>query len=298
MTKTWGAIAVVFASTNAIAGTVPAPKLCSEYLQPKNWQPLSALPKDAIDIQADDVEMQGKDSAEFSGNVEINTNKMSLQASSALIDKKQSLLNATGPLNYQDPFTSVRANALYANLDSNEISLLGADYQLTQQQGRGGAEKLSASDKQVALINSSFTTCPSDKPFWALEADNITLSKEEGWGETHSAVLKILDAPVLYIPYFTFPIDDRRKSGLLMPKISPSSHYGLEIALPYYWNIAPNYDATITPRYMANQGVQLITEFRYLTEQHQGLLGVEFLEKDDSEPSLDERYLVHWNQQS
>ncbi|NOU52417.1 LPS assembly protein LptD [Pseudoalteromonas sp. JBTF-M23] len=298
MSKTWGVIAATLISSNAIAASESTPKLCSQYLQPISWQPLSSLPKNAIDIQADDVEMQGKDSAEFSGNVVINTNKMSLFASSALIDKKQSLLNATGPLRYQDHFSDVNANALYADLDNTEINLLGADYQLTQQLGHGGAEKLSASDSEISLINSSFTTCPTEQPFWALEADNITLSKHEGWGETHNAVLKILNTPVLYIPYFTFPIDDRRKSGMLMPKIEPSSRYGLEVVIPYYWNIAPNYDATFSPRYMSNQGLQLITEFRYLTEQHSGLLGVEFLEKDDSEPQLKERYLVHWNQQS
>ncbi|CAH9064304.1 LPS-assembly protein LptD [Pseudoalteromonas holothuriae] len=298
MSKAWGVIATVIFSTNAIAESEFTPKLCGQHLQPLAWQPLSSLPNNAIDIQADDVEMQGKDSAEFSGNVVINTHKMSLFASSALIDKKQGLLNATGPLRYQDLFSDVNANALYADLDNTEISLLGADYQLTQQLGHGGAEKLSASQSKISLINSSFTTCPAQQPFWELEADSITLSKYEGWGETRNAVLKILNTPVLYIPYFTFPIDDRRKSGLLMPKIAPSSRYGLEIVLPYYWNIAPNFDATLSPRYMSNQGVQLNSEFRYLTEQHTGQLGIEFLEKDDSEPQLDERYLVHWNQQS
>ncbi|CAM4015050.1 LPS assembly protein LptD [Pseudoalteromonas byunsanensis] len=298
MSKTWAAIVSVLVTTNAMAASESTSQQCGQFLQTQPWQPLSSLPSNAIDIRANDVEMQGKESAEFSGNVEINTNKMSLFASSALIDKKQSLLNATGPLRYRDPFTDVNANALYANLNDNEISLLGADYQLTQQLGRGGAEKFSVSGEKISLFNSSFTTCPSEQPFWALEADNITLSKQDGWGETHNAVLKILDTPVLYIPYFTFPIDERRKSGLLMPKIAPSSRYGLEVVLPYYWNIAPNYDATLSPRYLSNQGVQLISEFRYLTEQHSGLLGIEYLEKDDSEPALGERYLVHWNQQS
>ncbi|MFM9726434.1 putative LPS assembly protein LptD, partial [Streptomyces scabiei] len=68
-----------------------------------------------------------------------------------------------------------------------------------------------------------------------------------------------MDTPVLYLPYFTFPIDDRRKSGLLTPNFSASDRYGIESVTPYYWNIAPNYDATITPRYMSKKGLQLIT---------------------------------------
>jgi LPS-assembly protein len=102
----------------------------------------------------------------------------------------------------------------------------------------------------------------------------------------------------LYLPYFTFPLDERRKSGLLTPSISSSDKYGLETITPYYWNIAPNLDATITPRYMANKGLQLKTELRYLTKQHEGLVGIEYLNKDDSEPALGERYMFHWQQKS
>ena len=148
MSKARGVILAILASGNAIAQTESAPKICDQYLQPVSWQPLSSLPKNAIDIKADDVEMQGKDSAEFSGNVIINNDKMSLQASSALIDKKKSLLNATGPLRYQDQFTDVSANALYADLNNTEIHLLGADYQLREQRGHGGAEKLSANNSE------------------------------------------------------------------------------------------------------------------------------------------------------
>ncbi|TMO60951.1 LPS assembly protein LptD [Pseudoalteromonas aurantia] len=299
MRKTWGVALLVLSSAPALATSEYTPMQCSQYFQPKNWLPLSSLPKNAIDIQADDVEMQGTASAEFSGNVDINTTKMRLSASSALIDKERGLLNATGPLTYQDAFTVVKSSGLYADLNNNDISLLGADYQLTQQVGRGGAEKLYASEKEISLYNSSFTTCPVEAPFWQLEASTITFSKQDGWGESYNAVLKVLDTPIIYIPYFTFPIDDRRKSGLLAPVLSSSSSkYGFGMALPFYWNIAPNYDATITPRYMSKKGLQLISEFRYLTAQHQGLIGVEYLNKDDAEPTLDSRYLVHWQQQS
>lgn len=298
MSKTWGVVVLTLSSASALATSAPTPMQCNQYFQPKHWQPLTSLSNNAIDIQADDVEMQGTASAEFSGNVDINTQKMTLSASTALIDKQRGLLNATGPLVYQDAFTLVNSNGLYADLNNNDISLLGADYQLTQQPGRGGAEKLYASATEISLYNSSFTTCPIETPFWQLEASTITLSKEDGWGETYNAVLKVLDTPVIYIPYFTFPIDDRRKSGLLTPTLSSSARYGFEMAAPYYWNIAPNYDATFTPRYMSNKGLQITTEFRYLTEQHQGLVGVEYLDKDNADPQLDNRYLVHWQQQS
>lgn len=277
--------------------TTPLVGLCQVTTQAR-WQAQPNLLPNAIDIQADDVELQGTQSAEFNGNVDINTSKMTLKAHSALVDKQNGLLHATGPIQFQDKFTTVKSSGLFANLNDNEISLLGADYQLTNQMGHGGAEKLSISEAGLTLNQSSFTTCPGDIPFWRIEADSIVLSTEDGWGETKNTVLKILDVPVIYIPYFTFPIDDRRKSGLLTPTISPSNKYGLEIAAPFYWNIAPNYDATITPRFMSNKGLQLIGEFRYLTKQHEGTIAVEYLGNDKSEDNLDERYLINIKQQS
>lgn len=299
MNKVWLAVALSSISPAVYAATeIERPLLCQNNNLPQQWLPLTGLPKNAIDIRADRVNINNTSSAQFAGNVVINTEKMQLSASSALFNKQSLQLNAEGPLIYQDPFTLVKSNGLFADLNNYHIDLMGADYQLTQQQGHGGAAQLSARDNSIELMNASFTTCPSNKPFWSIEASTISLSKTEGWGETYNAVLRILDTPVVYIPYFTFPIDDRRKTGLLAPTISSSERYGLELSTPFYWNIAPNYDATITPRYMSKKGVQINTEFRYLTPHHSGLFAMELLEKDDSEPELKERYLLFWQQNS
>ncbi|KID54678.1 LPS biosynthesis protein [Pseudoalteromonas luteoviolacea] len=298
MSKNWGILVLPLISTQVIANSNTVSGLCKDYLQPKGWQPIPGILPDTIDIQANKVELQGTDSAEFSGDVAVNTSTMTVTAESALIDKRKGLLNASGPLLFQDNYTKVNSSGMYADLSQSEFSLLGAQYELTEQLGRGKAEKLRATSTQVDLFNSSFTTCPSSTPFWAIEASTISLDKEKGWGETYNTVLKILDTPVIYVPYFTFPIDDKRKSGLLTPTLSSSNRYGAEIVTPYYLNLAENYDALLTPRYMSNKGLQLQGEFRYLTEQHAGLIATEFLNDDKSEPNLDERYLVHWQQKS
>lgn len=285
-------------SAPSLAETELTHNFCGNSMQTRAWQPLAGLDLGMVDIRSDDIELLGTQSAEFTGNVDINTLTMSLSAQSALIDKQRGLLNATGPITYRDTVSEVNSAGLNADLNNSQISLLGADYKLTQQQGHGGAEKLTVNESGLNLLNASFTTCPEAVPLWAIEADEIDLSREEGWGETHDMVLRIMDTPVLYLPYFTFPIDDRRKSGLLTPNFSASDRYGIESVTPYYWNIAPNYDATITPRYMSKKGLQLITEFRYLSESSEGLLGLEYLNKDDSEPELGDRYLFHWQQQS
>ena len=84
----------------------------------------------------------------------------------------------------------------------------------------------------------------------------------------------------MYIPYFTFPVNNQRKTGFLYPSISSSSKNGASIATPFYWNIAPNYDMTISPRLMTRRGLQLNTEFRYLTEKSEGMAYVEYLPSD------------------
>lgn len=298
MSKTWGMMMLSVISAPSFAETELTHNFCGNSMQTRAWQPLAGLDLGMIDIRSDDIELLGTQSAEFTGNVDINTLTMSLSAQSALIDKQRGLLNATGPITYRDTISEVNSSGLNADLNSSEISLLGADYKLTDQQAHGGAEKLTINKSGLDLLNASFTTCPSDTPVWAIQAEQILLSSDEGWGETHDMVLRIMDTPVLYLPYFTFPIDNRRKSGLLTPNISSSDRYGVETVTPYYWNIAPNFDATITPRYMSKKGLQLQTEFRYLSDSNEGLVALEYLDKDDSEPELKERFLFHWQQQS
>ncbi|WP_042147393.1 MULTISPECIES: LPS assembly protein LptD [unclassified Pseudoalteromonas] len=270
--------------------------LCHSQNQLNTWSPLKNIQFGSMDIKSDNVELLGTQSAEFSGDVDINSAKFNIKATSALIDKRLGLFNATGPISYQDVISKISSTGLNADLSSSQINLLGAQYQLTQQQARGGAELLSINKNEFILNNGSFTTCPVDNEFWSIEADQIILSQEEGWGETYGMTLKVLDTPMLYLPYFTYPISDKRQSGFLIPSFGPSSKYGFEIEAPFYWNIAENVDATITPRYMANQGVQLKTKVRYLTEKHQGSIGIEYLNEDQSEPELNERYLFNWQQ--
>ncbi|WP_233999489.1 LPS assembly protein LptD [Pseudoalteromonas sp. T1lg22] len=322
MNKLWGMIAIALYGTQASVALaaveqatdakVPAPEgeafiapapepgeipHCFAAVRPAPWQ-APDLPFGVIEIVADDVELIGQASAQFDGDVDISSSTMTLNARSALIDKQQGLLNAQGPLTYRDGVAIITSRGLNASLDDSNIKLLAADYQLTEQQGRGGAEQLEVSQEALTLSNASFTTCPVDDETWSINADKIILSQQKGWGETHGATLKIYNTPVLYLPYFTFPINDQRKTGFLAPRLSSSNRYGVETITPYYINLAPNYDLTLTPRYMSKKGLQLQSEFRYLTETSQGMLGLEYLDSDKTERELGNRYIYHWQQQS
>ncbi|MEM0513998.1 LPS assembly protein LptD [Pseudoalteromonas sp. YIC-827] len=321
MNKLWGMIAIALygAQANVALAAVeqatdakvpaegetfiaPAPEPgdiphCFAAVRPAPWQ-APDLPFGVIEIVADDVELIGQASAQFEGDVDISSSTMTLNARSALIDKQQGLLNAQGPLTYRDGVAIITSRGLNASLDDSSIKLLAADYQLTEQQGRGGAEQLQVSQEALTLSNASFTTCPVDDEAWSINADKIILSQQKGWGETHGATLRIYNTPVLYLPYFTFPINDQRKTGFLAPRLSSSNRYGVETITPYYINLAPNYDLTLTPRYMSKKGLQLQSEFRYLTETSQGMVGLEYLDSDKTERELGNRYIYHWQQQS
>src|SRR5690606_6058258 len=118
----------------------------------------------------------------------------------------------------------------------------------------------------VELENATYTTCPpGQKPTWKIQADRIKLNQETGRGETRNTKIYVKDVPVLAVPYFNFPIDDRRTTGILTPSFGFTNDGGLELSVPVYLNLAPNYDATIAPRYIADRGAMLEGEFRYLT---------------------------------
>ena len=154
--------------------------------------------------------------------------------------------------------------------------------------------KLPKKDNLI-LNNASFTTCPPEQKAWSLEAEKIEIDRNDEWGEIWNAKLKIADVPILYIPYMTIPVSDKRKSGLLFPKFSSSTINGVQVATPIYWNIAPEYDLTYTPDYMSNRGLLSKVQFRYLAGKAQtGQLNVEYLPTDDAIKSSPDRYLYHW----
>ncbi|WP_199610828.1 LPS assembly protein LptD [Flocculibacter collagenilyticus] len=253
----------------------------------------------AINIYSNESNILEDNLAYFKGDVSIIHNDTQLRADTAEFSKLSQSIKASGNIIYTDGLTFVTSADFSADIKKDRAQLLQADYLLANNIGRGQASALTILDKQnITLENASFTTCPKGDESWLLESEKITISTEDGWGTAENSVLRLFDTPVVYIPYITFPIDERRTTGFLNPTISSSLKLGAEIETPFYWNIAPNYDATIAPRYMSKRGLQLISEFRFLTEQHQGLVHVEYLNKDNDAPSLDQRYLTHWQQKS
>lgn len=252
-----------------------------------------------IRIYSDQATLKEAQSAEFAGKVQILHKDTLLQAPRAYYSPVEQTLLADGGIEYFNSDLYVSSNYFKADLNANKATLGEARYQFIAQAGRGEAATLQASEQQISLNKALFTTCPEQDSSWGLYAENIRIAADSGWGEAHHAVFKIKDIPVLYLPYLTFPVDDKRKTGMLIPKFGSSQRLGVELEIPYYINLAENYDLTLTPRYMSKRGTQLKSEFRYLTEQHQGLMQLEYLHNDSDKPTgFGERYLGHLSHRS
>ena len=252
-----------------------------------------------VRILSDYVALEGNKSAVFSGQVQISHKDTLLQAPNARYTPDQQDLVAEGGIEYFSNELYVSSDFFKANLANNTATLGQAKYQFVAQAGRGEAVALTASAQTLRLDQALFTTCPEQDNSWGLHAEQISIAANSGWGEAYNAVFKIKDIPVFYLPYLTFPVNEQRKTGVLIPQIGSSQRLGLEVEIPYYINLAENYDLTLSPRYMSKRGTQLKSQFRYLTEQHQGTLQLEYLHNDSDKPAdFGKRYLGHLSHRS
>jgi LPS-assembly protein len=246
-----------------------------------------------IQVKSEDSVINQNTFAQFKGKVEIDSSQAKIKADEATLNRQTQTLNASGNVSFQDSNITVSSENVQLNRVSNELLIEQSFYQLNRVQGHGRAEKIGIGEQTgINLIESSFTACPVDNEVWRIQASSIKITPDQSRGVVKHARFYIKDVPVLYLPYFSFPINDERQSGVLYPSISSNSSTGASIEQPVYWNIAPNYDLTFSPKLMTERGIQLKNEFRYLTEQHTGQVDIEYLPNDLEYE--DERYFYRF----
>ncbi len=237
-----------------------------------------------VEISADSAEATKDGKAVYRGDVQLFQGLRTLNSNYTELDQNTRELTAEGKIFYQDGQITLRSNQmLHSNLNSRQSTLEQAEYQLHGSPARGSADRINLDDKQkeVELQGAQFTTCPPGQEMWWLKASSVKVDQNEVFGEAWNATIWLHDMPVFYTPYMTFPVKDERKSGLLYPSFTYSDSYGTDFRTPYYWNIAPNYDMTFTPRFIQKRGTMLQDEFRYMpTPEHQGVLYGEYLGTD------------------
>jgi LPS-assembly protein len=225
------------------------------------------------------------------GGVTVRRGDRLAGAESADFDPADRSLHLEGNVRYEDSENQISSDSADFDYDSGRIEFNGARFSLAASNSRGGAGKLLITEAgALELDRVEYTTCPPGSNDWLLQADDIDLDTREGIGTARDIRLRFQGVPILWAPFISFPIGEARKSGILTPEIGSSGRSGNELRVPFYWNIAPNYDATITPRILTERGFQLQTEFRYLTEQHDGNLVAQYL--PDDQLVDDSRHLV------
>ncbi len=215
------------------------------------------------------------------GDVTLRRGDQYLHADNLRFDQKTNQYDAEGNVQYQDSSMRMVAERAHGNQDTDTHQVDHVRYQLTERRGNGGADSIRMNGTKGALLESSYSTCPPEDRHWELRAQRIDIDTDSGFGTARNATIRVGKVPVLYMPWFKFPIDDRRVTGLLYPNIGQSGRNGFDWRQPIYLNLAPNYDMTLTPRLMTKRGLMLDTEFRYLTPTGRGQLDVGYLPSDD-----------------
>lgn len=259
------------------------------------FTPDSVVKPGQIRVQADRAEIREDTVAVFDGKVDILSDNGQIKANQARINKNDQKLLATGDVSYRNPQILVNSDEVRLNTESGQLQMNDTRYRLALFNGRGQAEQIKlAKEEGIILEDVAFTTCPEGSEDWKIVASSIELEEGETWGEARNTRFFVKGVPVFYLPYFAFPVTDQRQTGLLWPEISSNNRTGITYEQPFYWNIAPNIDATISPRMMSKRGTQLNTQVRYLTEGHRGQINVEYLSEDKDTPNRDERYFYRF----
>lgn len=237
--------------------------------------------EDSINIISGDMEVDLNGPATFKDRLVLRQGNRQFAADGGRYDRNSGEFAVTGNVDFRDPVTWVRGNTARYNSTTGRFSIEDAEYDLFTVPARGSADRIAVeATEQLVLTNVTYTSCARGNNDWLLHAGSLNVDRTAGTATVRNARLEFLGVPILYTPYLTYPIDNRRKSGLLLPDVGSSQQRGIEYAQPYYLNLAPNYDATLTPHYMSRRGLQAQGEFRYLSGGTSGSVTGAFLPND------------------
>ncbi|MCD7098191.1 LPS-assembly protein LptD [Stenotrophomonas sp. MMGLT7] len=217
---------------------------------------------------------------QYQGNVALKRGDQFLGTDDLRFDTDSGNYVAQGNVRYQDSSIRILADRAEGNQETDTHKITNIRYQLVDRRGNGGADSIDLQGAIGQMHTSTYTTCDPSQQIWKLHANEIDVDNDEGFGTARNAVIRIGKVPVLYAPWFKFPIDDRRVTGLLYPQLSISGRNGFDYTQPIYLNLAPNYDDTLYPRYMSKRGFMLGNEFRYLYDGGRGELTTTYMPND------------------
>lgn len=245
------------------------------------------------DMQADRFDSSDSKKYVLTGHARLQRVDQLLQGDRLSYDSESTAYTAEGHVRYQDRGLLLAADKAQGTTTPNASTLDQVRYQVLSSRGNGTADRARLLDADhAALDRVSYSTCDIDDRRWELRARDMSLNQDQGVGRAHDVTMRWGDVPFLWLPYARFPIDDRRQSGFLYPSLGSSNNGGFDMTLPYYLNLAPNFDATLYPRLIWDRGLMLGGEFRYLTDTQRGK--VEFTSLPHDRAANRERGYFHF----
>ena len=272
----------------------PAPAIPRPYTslldQGMEWDQCHTLPAappekpadNRIVIEADAATaLPEEDNASFRGNVIIRQPNQTLYADDLFYDHQRQLIKVDEQLLIRLRDLRLLGSQAWFDLNKHQGEMAQVSYRIPSRKARGTASKMVLlNENHSRYENISYTTCPPGNKGFVLSANSMEIDQKRQIGTFRAAKLHFLGVPIFYAPKLTVPLDGARKSGLLAPSLGYSSRNGADVTIPYYFNLAPNYDATLMPRLLGRRGLLVGGEFRFLTPAHQGELRAEILPDD------------------
>ena len=237
-------------------------------------------------LEADRIEATQDRKVTATGDVRLRQRGVTIRADRVDYDEQTQTAVATGDVRLDRVGNTATGPRLVYRLDTGtgEMDSPVFNFPKTPDRviaSRGQAKRAELEpDRLSRLLGAEYTSCPVPRDDWFLRVNDLDLDSTRNVGTAYRSTLYFLGLPILYMPYLTFPLDNKRKSGFLAPTFGTSGKSGFEASLPYYWNIAPNMDATLTPKIFTKRGLQMGGEFRYLEPKLSGTLDGEYLPSD------------------
>ncbi|MEM7210226.1 MAG: LPS assembly protein LptD [Pseudomonadota bacterium] len=225
------------------------------------------------------------------GDAELIHEGVRVNADRIEFDDSHGGIDASGSVSYVNESLALHSDSLTSSEDKETLSADSTHFMMRLNEGEnrtdhpdvayGSSSRVVRSSGALTVLRDTiYSTCAPGETGWQLSADELVLDSDEGQGVARGVVVEFGSVPIFYTPWLSFPINDKRRSGFLMPRIGNSDSRGFEISTPWYWNIAPQADATITPRAMSDRGLKLNTEWRYLQQRANWNLEADYLEND------------------
>jgi LPS-assembly protein len=246
--------------------------------------PRRQLERGAVPLRIDSEHFQAltDQPVRFHDNVRLEQGDQRLETDELIYDRETGRIELPVWLYYSDALIDLSAQSGWVETVDSQARFEGVDYRFAHGHGSGSAGIIELlSPVQARVEDFDFTTCPPEQLDWQLKAREVDLDMERGQGTARHARLEFKGVPILYSPWLSFPLDDQRKSGFLYPRLGYSSTDGFDLSVPWYWNIAPNQDATFEPRWIQKRGFMLGSEYRFLTRSQRGQLNLDVLPGDN-----------------